>query len=168
MSKIIAIAQGELGTSVKDDPERVRDYINTSAAYSIASTKASMYKISWCGHIAYRVLMTALGEDSCPEKARAISKVKGWNTISRFFDKYETWDPKSDTQWPSPGDMYYMPKHPQFGTVHHVGFVESINFQSDSKTISTIDGNNANVVTFTPDRYLTYVKKFIRTSDYDC
>ena len=57
-------------------------------------------------------------EDKLPEKAGQLEGKKDWNTISRFVSAYE------QTTSPEPGDLYYCPTHPKFGTVHHIGFVE--------------------------------------------
>ena len=118
---VLFIGYQEIGSSLKSNPARVKEYIDASC-----SVKVNDYlQNSWCTHFVYWLL----------EKAGMTGKVAktplGSFSTSRMFDAFPI------TTNPRPGDLYYMPVV-NGKTTHHIGLVSKV-FDTE---IESLDGNS--------------------------
>lgn len=132
----VAYAEANLQISWKYNKKRVQEYMRVSLARSQPPNDPSR---SWCGDFVYWVLLQA-GVTPIPPVAMYDENIKGWNTIHRFKQTYETASP-ADYQ-AQPGDMFYMPLVPnkkgEMIALHHIGFVVE---DTDGPTFKSINGN---------------------------
>src|SRR5262245_12589144 len=89
---VLYVGYQEIGNSLKTNPERVKEYIDTSCSVKVYD----YLKNSWCTHFVYWVV------DRAGMKGKIEKTPLGDKSVSRMFDAFPT------TTSPRPGDLYYM------------------------------------------------------------
>jgi hypothetical protein len=118
---VLYIGYGEIGNSLKSNPDRVKEYIN----FSCTQTINSHLQVSWCTHFVHWAV------DQAGMKGKIAKAPLGDKSTGRMPEAF------SKTSSPRPGDLYYMPV---VGgkTTHHFGLVSSV-YGSE---IESLDGNS--------------------------
>ncbi|MFL6466792.1 MAG: CHAP domain-containing protein [Pyrinomonadaceae bacterium] len=118
---VLFVGYGEQGNSLKTNPARVKEYIDSSCSVQVFD----YLKNSWCTHFVYWVV------DRAGMKGKIEKTPLGAKSVSRMFDAFPV------TTNPRPGDLYYM-KVVGGKTTHHIGFVSEV-FENE---IASLDGNS--------------------------
>ena len=118
---VLFVGYGEDGNSLKTNPARVKEYIDSSCTQTITSH----LQISWCTHFVHWVV------EQAGMKGKIAKAPLGNKSTSRMFDAFPT------TTNPRPGDIYYMPVV-NGKTTHHFGFVSQVL----GNEIESLDGNS--------------------------
>ena len=121
---VLLIGYQQIGTSLKTNPTRVKEYIDASCSVKVYDALQN----SWCTHFVYWVV------DRGGMGGKIAKTPLGEKSVSRMFDAFQT------TTSPRPGDLYYM-KVVGGKTTHHVGFVSKV----FDKEIESLDGNSGGV-----------------------